>query len=126
MSLNITFTQTIDSIKVEGDIVTSLDTPRTIIWNRNFQFLNANGTPINAWKIGSTIRKNNKVTIADLDTQSQSTYSKTYENCSAIEAKQIRKIVFGNLWKPLLKADNDITISDSDIDSLIDAILSAD
>tara|TARA_X000001382_G_scaffold90382_1_gene65015 strand:- start:238 stop:618 length:381 start_codon:yes stop_codon:yes gene_type:complete len=126
MSLNITFTQTIDSIKVEGDVVTSSDSPRMIIWNRNFQFLNTNGTPVNAWKINSTIRKNSKVTFADLDTQSQSTYSKTYENCSSIEAKQIRKTVFGNLWKPLLKADNDITISDSDIDSLVDTILSAD
>ena len=126
MSLNITFTQIIDSIKVEGDIVTSFDSPSMIIWNRNFQFSNPNGTPVNAWKISNTIRQNNKVTITDLDTQSQSTYSKTYENCSSIEAKQIRKIVFGNRWKPLLKEDNDITISDSDIDSLVDTILSAD
>jgi hypothetical protein len=130
MSLNITVTQTIGSVKVtSGGSITKDSTG--ISWTINPQFFNAGGLPLFCPLLKSIIEQNQFVSISDLNTQGQSLYSKNYDDCTIVEAKAVRHAALGNLWKTLLKTESNdspsvkrIELSDSDIDSLVAEILS--
>ena len=130
MSLNITVTQTIASVEVISGGSISKDSTG-ITWTINPRFFNAGGLPMFCPLLRSTIENNQFVSISDLNAQGQSLYSKNYDDCTIVEAKAVRHAALGNLWKTLLKAESNdspnakrIELSDSDIDSLVAAILS--
>ena len=130
MSLNITVTQTIASVEVISGGAISKDSTG-ITWTINPRFFNAGGLPLFCPLLRNTIENNQFVSISDLNAQGQSLYSKNYDDCTIVEAKAVRHAALGNLWKTLLKAESNdspnakrIELSDSDIDSLVAAILS--
>ena len=105
MSLNITVTQTIGSVKVtSGGSITKDSTG--ISWTINPQFFNAGGLALFCPLLKSIIEQNQFVSISDLNTQGQSLYSKNYDDCTIVEAKAVRHAALGNLWKTLLKTES--------------------
>ena len=129
MSLNITLTQTIQSVSInsDGNITRTVDADspayEQIFWNPSFLFHNANGGIITCWPINKINTHNNRTTISDLNVQPQSTYSKNFNDCTITEARIIRHTVFGNIWKTQIKDNVYIEMTDTHVDSLIDTAL---
>ena len=130
MSLNITLTQTIESVEVRDGGSIIKDAPG-VTWHGRARFFNILGFQIECRSLTGVIQENRFMSIASLNTQAQSTYSKDYDACTITEAKTVRHTVLGDIWKTKMKALDDqspkakvITMSDTDIDSLVNNILS--
>ena len=74
-------------------------------------------------EIKQVIQTNRDMTLGELNTASQSLYTKDYDDCNNTEAKAARHKVLGDTWKIKIKALTTITISDSDADTLVNEIL---
>ena len=95
----------------------------SITWEADIKVTNNSGeeefNPIsNILNQISTISKDT------LDTQSQSSYSKSYDGSTASEQSATFKACLGTQWKTNLKRRPKITTPDSDIDTIVDAIIS--
>ena len=130
MSLNITLTQTIESVQVRdgGNIIKDAT---GITWYGRVRLFNILGNQVECRYLLEAIAENKFISIASLNTQAQPTYSKDYDACTIVEAKAVRHAVLGGMWKTAMKALDDespnakvITMSDADIDSLVENILS--
>ena len=129
MSLNITLTQKIEFVQVQEGGNISKDASG-ITWQGQVFFYNILNRPIGCPALRNIIERNRFVSITDLNTQAQSSYSKNYDDCTITEARLVRHSVLGTNWKTAMKAVNNdspnakiITMSDSDIDSLVTEIL---
>ena len=125
MSVNVSITQAITSVKVinDGALTKTDDSPAKLTWNGAVVFKDATKTVVDIAPIRQVIIDYKDMLVEDLDSTAQSLYSKTYDNCTGAEAKAVRHKVLGDTWKVKIKALTNITISDSDADSLVDEIL---
>ena len=127
--MNITLTQTITAIDVNttGQLETVYDAPNSpslLKWAGSVTLKNANGKEIDAKAFHNIIEKYRWMPFSNLNTISQSLYSKDYDDCTGSESKAVRHKYMGDNWKTDLKASIDIDISDSDVDTLVTNILS--
>ena len=127
--MNISITQAITSVTTEncGSITRvendSSPAQTLLTWNGDVRFNNSSERQVFVGPIKQVIQTNRDMTLGELNTASQSLYTKDYDDCNNTEAKAARHKVLGDTWKIKIKALTTITISDSDADTLVNEIL---